>query len=68
RSLVDFAEGCDARVVAEGVETAADAAVLCGVGVDYGQGWHYGRPGPAADLPAAAAAPVGALRPLLTAT
>ena len=62
RSLVDFAEGCDARVVAEGVETAADAAVLCDVGVDYGQGWHYGRQGPAADLAAAAAIPVSALR------
>ena len=53
RSLVDFAEGCDARVVAEGVETAADGDVLCSLGVDYGQGWHYGRPGPAADLAAA---------------
>ena len=28
RSLVDFAHGCGARVVAEGVETAEDAAVL----------------------------------------
>jgi EAL domain-containing protein (putative c-di-GMP-specific phosphodiesterase class I) len=62
RSLVDFADGCDAGVVAEGVETAADAAVLRGLGVDYGQGWYYGRPGPAADLAAAAALPVSALR------
>ncbi|HWF41229.1 MAG TPA: EAL domain-containing protein, partial [Acidothermaceae bacterium] len=62
RSLVDFAEGCDARVVAEGVETAADADVLRSVGVDYGQGWYYGRPGPAADLAAAAALPVSAPR------
>jgi EAL domain-containing protein (putative c-di-GMP-specific phosphodiesterase class I) len=62
RSLVDFAAGCDARVVAEGVETAADAAVLRSVGVDYGQGWYYGRPGPAGDLSAAAARPVSALR------
>jgi EAL domain-containing protein (putative c-di-GMP-specific phosphodiesterase class I) len=62
RSLVDFAEGCDARVVAEGVETAADGDVLLTLGVDYGQGWHYGRPGPAADLPAAAAISVGGLR------
>jgi EAL domain-containing protein (putative c-di-GMP-specific phosphodiesterase class I) len=62
RSLVDFAEGCDARVVAEGVETGADAEVLRGVGVDYGQGWYYGRPGPAADLAAAPSLPVSALR------
>ena len=50
RSLVDFAHGCDATVVAEGVETAADAAALLALGVDHGQGWHFGRPGPAADL------------------
>jgi EAL domain-containing protein (putative c-di-GMP-specific phosphodiesterase class I) len=66
RSLVDFAGGCEARVVAEGVETAADADVLRTLGVDYGQGWHYGRPGPATDLAAAAAPTVGGLR--LTAT
>lgn len=62
-SLVDFAGGCDAGVVAEGVETEADGEVLCRLGVDYGQGWLYGRPGPAADLPAAAAPPVSGLRP-----
>ena len=45
-SLVDFAHGCDASVVAEGVETAEDAAVLLAAGVDHGQGWHFGRPGP----------------------
>jgi EAL domain-containing protein (putative c-di-GMP-specific phosphodiesterase class I) len=57
-SLVDFAGGCDARVVAEGIETAADGDILCALGVDYGQGWYYGRPGAAADLPAAAVLPV----------
>ena len=62
RSLVDFAEGCEARVVAEGIETAADGDVLCSLGVDSGQGWFYGRPGPAADLPAAATRPVSAVR------
>src|SRR5918997_1883243 len=45
-SLVTFAHGSGARVVAEGVETADDAAALRGLGVDYGQGWHFGRPGP----------------------
>jgi EAL domain-containing protein (putative c-di-GMP-specific phosphodiesterase class I) len=43
-SLVEFARGIDARVVAEGVETAAEAGVLRRLGVDYGQGWHFGRP------------------------
>jgi len=50
RSLVDFAHGFDATVVAEGVETAADAATLLALDVDHGQGWHFGRPGQAADL------------------
>jgi EAL domain-containing protein (putative c-di-GMP-specific phosphodiesterase class I) len=45
-SLVDFAHGCDVQVVAEGVETAAEAAMLLALGVDLGQGWHFGRPGP----------------------
>jgi EAL domain-containing protein (putative c-di-GMP-specific phosphodiesterase class I) len=52
-SLVDFAHGCGVRVVAEGVETAAEHAMLSTLGVDYGQGWLFGRPGPAAVLDAA---------------
>jgi EAL domain-containing protein (putative c-di-GMP-specific phosphodiesterase class I) len=62
RSLVDFARGCNARVVAEGVETAADGDVLLGLGVDYGQGWFYGRPGAAADLAPAGPQTVGTVR------
>jgi EAL domain-containing protein (putative c-di-GMP-specific phosphodiesterase class I) len=45
RSLVDFARGCGSHVVAEGVETAGDAAALRAAGVHFGQGWHFGRPG-----------------------
>jgi EAL domain-containing protein (putative c-di-GMP-specific phosphodiesterase class I) len=45
-SLVAFAHGCRARVVAEGVETELDAARLLELEVDAGQGWHFGRPGP----------------------
>ena len=44
RSLVDFGHGSGATVVAEGIETAIDAAALVELGVDYGQGWHFGRP------------------------
>jgi EAL domain-containing protein (putative c-di-GMP-specific phosphodiesterase class I) len=59
RSLVAFAASAGARVVAEGIETESDADWLRELGVDYGQGWHFGRPGPMTDLaPAAAAAPV----------
>ncbi len=45
-SLVDFGHACNARVVAEGVETCGDASMLRNAGVDYGQGWVFGRPGP----------------------
>lgn len=61
RSLVDFAAGSGAAVVAEGVETAADAEVLTTLGVGYAQGWHYGRPGPPEDL--AACPPRALVRP-----
>lgn len=50
RSLVDFAHGSSARVVAEGIETAQDAAALTSLGTDFGQGWHYGRPGAPEEL------------------
>jgi EAL domain-containing protein (putative c-di-GMP-specific phosphodiesterase class I) len=47
QSLVDFAHSFDVSVVAEGVETAAEHAVLQSLGVDGGQGWLFGRPAPA---------------------
>ena len=57
RALVEFAHGCGATVVAEGVETAADAAALLALEVDLGQGWHFGRPGPADALDGAVSPP-----------
>jgi EAL domain-containing protein (putative c-di-GMP-specific phosphodiesterase class I) len=52
KSLADLAAACGATVVAEGVETGADALALAGLGVHHGQGWFYGRPGaPSALLP-----------------
>ncbi|WP_448610941.1 sensor domain-containing phosphodiesterase [Geodermatophilus sp. URMC 60] len=63
-SLVTFAHGSGARVVAEGVETADDAAALRALGVDHGQGWHFGRPGPPEALAVPApGTPAGALVP-----
>ncbi|MGR7024740.1 EAL domain-containing protein [Geodermatophilus sp. URMC 62] len=50
RSLVDFAHSVDVSVVAEGVETEAEHAVLQTLGVDGGQGWFFGRPAPADTL------------------
>jgi EAL domain-containing protein (putative c-di-GMP-specific phosphodiesterase class I) len=44
RSLVDFAKGLGATLVAEGVETVQDALVLRDVGVHLAQGWLFARP------------------------
>ena len=52
-SLVEFGHGCQVRVVAEGIETADEAATLRRLGVDHGQGWFFGRPGTPEQLCAA---------------
>lgn len=44
RSLVDLARGFGLKTVAECVETEADVDILKANGVDYMQGWYYGRP------------------------
>lgn len=46
-SMVGFATGLGAVVVAEGVERAEDAAALHALHVRYGQGWFWGRAVPA---------------------
>ncbi|MGH3732373.1 MAG: EAL domain-containing protein [Acidimicrobiales bacterium] len=46
RALAEFGHEIGASVVAEGVETRDDALALRDAGVDYGQGWYFGRPGP----------------------
>jgi EAL domain-containing protein (putative c-di-GMP-specific phosphodiesterase class I) len=62
RSLVDLAQAIGAQVVAEGVETEADATALGAAGVHLGQGWHFGAATTPAELRAEypAPAPVGA--------
>lgn len=50
RSLTEFGHEAGAVVVAEGIETAEDAAVLRDAGVDYGQGWWFAKAGPAEHL------------------
>jgi EAL domain-containing protein (putative c-di-GMP-specific phosphodiesterase class I)/CheY-like chemotaxis protein len=42
--LCRFAEATDAKLVAEGVETEAESAVLEECGADFLQGYLYGRP------------------------
>lgn len=44
--LVGLAHGLGLGTIAEGVETAEQAAVLAEQGWEHGQGWLYGRPVP----------------------
>jgi EAL domain-containing protein (putative c-di-GMP-specific phosphodiesterase class I) len=51
-ALVRFAEETGCNVVAEGVETAEELAVLHALNVDKAQGYLLGRPGPLPEAPA----------------
>lgn len=44
--MVDLARTVGAQVVAERIETEEEAALMRSLGVEYGQGWLFGRPGP----------------------
>ncbi len=44
RATVAFAREVGARIVAEGVERPEELALLRDAGVDFGQGWLFGRP------------------------
>lgn len=44
--LITFAEKIGAAIIAEGIETPAQLAMLLSLGVELGQGFHLGRPGP----------------------
>lgn len=43
-AMVRFAAAIGSKLVAEGIETAAEAATLAELGVDYGQGYYFARP------------------------
>jgi EAL domain-containing protein (putative c-di-GMP-specific phosphodiesterase class I) len=43
-SLVRFAEGIEATITAEGIESPEDLAVLRSLGIAYGQGFYLARP------------------------
>jgi diguanylate cyclase (GGDEF)-like protein len=55
RSTVELAHSLGLTIVAEGIETGEDEAVLRGLLCDFGQGYHLARPLSAADLLAWAA-------------
>ncbi len=46
-ALVYFAADTGSTIVAEGIETEAERATLQGLGISLGQGYLFGRPGPA---------------------
>jgi diguanylate cyclase (GGDEF)-like protein/PAS domain S-box-containing protein len=48
RALNDMARSCELAIVAEGVETEAQANLLRGLGVSHAQGFLFGRPAPLA--------------------
>lgn len=50
RTILQLAQTLSLKVVAEGIETAAHADVLKGMGCVLGQGYHYSRPLPPADF------------------
>jgi diguanylate cyclase (GGDEF)-like protein/PAS domain S-box-containing protein len=49
-TIIDLAHGLGLKVLAEGVETAAQEAFLLAEGCDQVQGYLYGRPMPPADI------------------
>ncbi|NYS60190.1 GGDEF/EAL domain-containing response regulator [Vreelandella salicampi] len=50
RTITQLAHAVDCDVVAEGIETAAQAAYLRSIGCEMAQGYFYSRPLPAADF------------------
>lgn len=50
-AVVGLGQSLGLATVAEGVETPAQASMLLWLGCDLGQGWLYGKPAPANDIP-----------------
>jgi EAL domain-containing protein (putative c-di-GMP-specific phosphodiesterase class I) len=51
KAVLSLGQSLGIRVVAEGVETAAQASFLREHGCDLGQGYYFGRPIPAGEVP-----------------
>jgi diguanylate cyclase (GGDEF)-like protein len=43
-SLLSFGAHINVRIIAEGIETEEELQALLSLGVEFGQGWHLGRP------------------------
>jgi EAL domain-containing protein (putative c-di-GMP-specific phosphodiesterase class I) len=52
RAMIDLARNLGMTPLAEGIETEEELTFLVEHGCDLGQGYHLGRPGPAAGIPA----------------
>jgi diguanylate cyclase (GGDEF)-like protein/PAS domain S-box-containing protein len=52
QAIIGLARALGIEVVAEGVETAEQCEFLISAGCQFGQGYHFGRPLPAADAAA----------------
>jgi len=50
RAMIDMAHHLDMAAIAEGIEDQATQELLTGIGCDFGQGYHLGRPQPARDF------------------
>jgi PAS domain S-box-containing protein len=57
-AVVGLGQSLGLTTVAEGVETATQASMLLWLGCDLGQGWLYGKPAPAEEIPRMLSAPV----------
>jgi EAL domain-containing protein (putative c-di-GMP-specific phosphodiesterase class I) len=44
-AMVDLARCVGARAIAEMIETEAQAGIMSNLGVEFGQGWLFGKPG-----------------------
>ena len=55
-AIVSLCRALDLPILAEGVETAEQAAMLRANGCKYLQGWYFGRPVSAREIDAIAAA------------
>ena len=53
-TMVELANFVGARVIAETIETNEEADVLQSAGIEFGQGWLFGRPGALPGLRSAA--------------
>lgn len=59
KAITDIAHGMGKRVIAEFVEDGEILRVLAELGVDFAQGYHFGRPMPLSECKGVLSAPVG---------